>query len=103
MLNAMNFVVIPALIGPLLGPFAGGLIIRFLVWRMIFFVNLPIGLLGLWLIKLHMPDYRDEAVKPLDRIGFLLFGSGIALLAYVLEIFGEHGLSAGPVSYTHLR
>jgi len=97
MLNAMNFVVIPALIGPLLGPFVGGLIIRFLVWRMIFFVNLPIGLLGLWLIKHHMPDYRDEGVKPLDRIGFLLFGSGIALLAYVLEIFGEHGLSAGPI------
>ncbi|MES1194782.1 MAG: MFS transporter, partial [Opitutus sp.] len=81
MLNAMNFVVIPALIGPLLGPFMGGVIVHLLPWRSIFFVNLPIGVLGLWLINRHMPDYRDEAVAPLDRWGFLLFGSGIALLS----------------------
>ena len=53
---------------------------------------ITIGLLGLWLIKRHMPDYRDPAVAPLDRWGFLLFGSGIALLSYALEIFGEHRL-----------
>src|SRR5450432_63117 len=90
MLNAMNFVVIPALIGPLLGPFTGGMIVHWLPWRTIFFVNLPMGLLGLWLIKRHMPDYRADDVKPLDWIGFLLFGAGIALLAHVLEVFGEH-------------
>ncbi len=95
MLTAMNFVVIPALIGPLLGPFAGGMIVHWLPWRTIFFVNLPIGFLGLWLIKHHMPDFRDAAVAPLDRWGFLLFGSGIALLSYVLEIFGEHRLPPG--------
>jgi len=97
MLAAMNFVVIPALIGPLLGPVTGGLIVHWLPWRTIFYVNLPIGLLGLWLIKRHMPDFRDSAVPPLDRWGFLLFGSGIALLSYVLEIFGEHGLPPGPI------
>jgi len=97
MLAAMNFVVIPALIGPLLGPVTGGLIVHWLPWRTIFFVNLPIGLLGLWLVKGHMPDYRDEAVAPLDRLGFVLFGSGISLLAYVLEVFGEHRLPAGPI------
>ena len=97
MLTAMNFVVIPALIGPLLGPFMGGIIVHWLPWRTIFFVNLPIGLLGLGLIRQYMPDYRDEAVAPLDRWGFLLFGSGIGLLSYVLEIFGEHRLSAGPI------
>ena len=98
MLAAMNFVVIPALIGPLLGPFTGGLIVHWLPWRMIFFVNLPIGLLGLWLIKQHMPDYRDEQVAPLDRRGFLLFGGGIALLSYAFEIFAEHRLPAGPLT-----
>lgn len=98
MLVAMNYVVIPALIGPLLGPVTGGLIVHWLPWRMIFFVNLPIGLAGLWFIRKHMPDYRDEAVAPLDRRGFLLFGSGIALLSYALEIFGEHRLPAGPLS-----
>ena len=97
MLSAMNFVVIPALLGPLLGPVTGGLIVHWLPWSTIFFVNLPIGLLGLWLIKKHMPDYRDEQVAPLDRPGFLLFGSGIGLLSYVLEIFGEHRLPPGPI------
>ncbi len=97
MIAAMNFVVIPALIGPLLGPFAGGMIVHFLPWRTIFYVNLPIGLLGLWLIKRHMPDFRDADVAPLDRWGFLLFGGGIALLSYVLEIFGEHRLPPGPI------
>jgi EmrB/QacA subfamily drug resistance transporter len=97
MLAAMNFVVIPALIGPLLGPFAGGVIVHWLPWRTIFFVNLPIGALGLWLINRHMPDYRDDNVAPLDRVGFLLFGGGIALLSYVLEIFGEHRLPPGPI------
>ena len=97
MIAAMNYVVIPALIGPLLGPFVGGMIVHWLPWRTIFFVNLPIGLLGLWLTNRHMPDYRDAAVAPLDRWGFLLFGSGIALLSYVLEIFGEHRLPPGPI------
>jgi EmrB/QacA subfamily drug resistance transporter len=97
MLAAMNFVVIPALIGPLLGPVTGGLIVHWLPWRTIFFVNLPIGALGLWLISRHMPDYRDPAVAPLDRVGFVLFGAGIGLLSYVLEIFGEHRLPIGPI------
>lgn len=98
MLVAMNFVVIPALIGPLLGPVTGGLIVNWLPWRAIFFLNLPFGLLGLWLVRRHMPDYRDPEVAPLDRRGFLLFGSGIALLSYALEVFGEHSLTAGPLT-----
>jgi len=98
MLVAMNFVVIPALIGPLLGPVTGGLIVNWLPWRAIFFLNLPFGLLGLWLVRRHMPDYRDPEVAPLDRRGFLLFGSGIALLSYALEVFGEHSLPAGPLT-----
>jgi len=98
MLTAMNYVIIPALIGPLLGPFTGGLIVNWVSWRFIFFVNLPFGLLGLWLTRKHMPDFRDEHVAPLDRTGFLLFSCGIALLSYVLEIFGEHRWPIGPLS-----
>ncbi len=98
MLAAMNFVIIPALIGPLLGPVTGGLIVNWLPWRTIFFLNLPFGLLGFWLVRRHMPDYRDPEVAPLDRRGFLLFGSGIALLSYALEVFGEHRLPAGPLT-----
>src|SRR5476649_886046 len=90
MLAAMNYVVVPALIGPLLGPFVGGLIVYWLHWRVIFFLNVPFAVVGLWMVHQHMPDFRDDDTPPLDRLGFLLFGSGVALLSYVLEIFGEH-------------
>jgi EmrB/QacA subfamily drug resistance transporter len=93
LVRAMSFVAIPALVGPMLGPIAGGLIVGYLHWRFIFFVNIPIGLVGLLMVYLHLPDYREEKTPPLDLVGLILFGSGIALLSYVLEIFGEHELS----------
>ena len=61
-------------------------------WRMIFFVNIPIGLTGLYLVYRNLPDYREEHVDPLDIVGLILFGSGVALCSYVLEVFGEHTL-----------
>ena len=66
LIRAMSFVAIPSLIGPMLGPVAGGLIVGYLHWRVIFFVNLPIGLLGLYLVYRHLPDYREEHCHPLD-------------------------------------
>jgi EmrB/QacA subfamily drug resistance transporter len=96
LLRAMSFVSIPALIAPMLGPIAGGLIVDYLHWRVIFFLNIPIGLVGLIMVYLHLPDYREET-HPLDTVGLILFGSGIALLSYVLEVFGEHTLSAPEV------
>jgi len=93
LLRAWSFVSMPAMIGPFLGPLAGGLIVDYLHWRIIFFVNLPMGLLGLYMTFRHMPDYRAARSDPLDFVGLVLFSSGIALLSYVLEIFGEHALS----------
>src|ERR1700751_3562532 len=93
LLRMMSFVTIPALVAPMLGPFAGGLIVGYLHWRFIFFVNIPIGLAGLALIYRHLPDYRENNPHPLDIVGLILFGSGVAILSYVLEIFGEHALS----------
>jgi EmrB/QacA subfamily drug resistance transporter len=92
LLMAMNFVIIPALIGPLLGPTVGGLIVHWLSWREIFFVNVPVGLAALYLIHRYMPDYRGDSPRPLDIVGLVLFGSGIALLSWLLEIFGEHNI-----------
>src|SRR4051812_25418680 len=96
MLQTMNYVIIPALLGPLLGPFTGGLIVHWTSWRVIFFVNLPLAAFGLWMIRRYMPDYRDPEAPPLDKLGFVLFGLGVALLSYVLEVFSEHRL--GPAA-----
>jgi EmrB/QacA subfamily drug resistance transporter len=99
LLQAMNFVIIPALIGPLLGPTVGGLIVYWLTWREIFFVNVPVGGVALYLILRYMPDYRGDAPRPLDVTGLILFGSGAALFSWVLEIFGEHTLEPGTIAF----
>ena len=71
----------------------GGLIVHYLHWSVVFFVNIPVGLLGLLLVYLHLPDYREAKTHRLDIAGLVLFGAGIALLSYVLEVFGEHRLT----------
>jgi EmrB/QacA subfamily drug resistance transporter len=93
LIRAMSFVAIPGLIGPMLGPFAGGLIVAYFHWRVIFFVNLPMGVLGLYLVWRHLPDYKEAKSRPLDVVGLILSGAGVSLLSYVLEVFGEHTLS----------
>ena len=98
LLRAMNFVIMPALIGPLLGPTVGGLIVHWLSWRDIFFVNVPVGLAALWFGHRHMPDYRHEHWQPLDISGFVLFGGGAAILSWLLEIFGEHHMHTPQVA-----
>ena len=93
LVRAMSFVAIPSLVAPMLGPIAGGFIVAYFHWRVIFFLNIPIGLLGLYMVYRHLPDYREEHRHPLDVVGLLLFGSGVGLLSHVLEVFGEHTLS----------
>ena len=98
LLAAMNFVIIPALIGPLLGPLVGGLIVHWLSWRVIFFVNVPVGLGALYLSRHFMPDYLGSERRPLDVVGLILFASGTALLSWLLEIFGQHNLDSTEIS-----
>jgi EmrB/QacA subfamily drug resistance transporter len=93
LVRTMSFVAIPGLIGPMLGPIAGGLITGYFHWSVIFFVNVPIGVAGLLLVYRNLPDYREQSTSRLDIVGLILFSSGIALLSYVLEVFGEHTLS----------
>ncbi|TMJ28443.1 MAG: DHA2 family efflux MFS transporter permease subunit [Alphaproteobacteria bacterium] len=92
LVQAMSFVAIPSLVGPMVGPLAGGLIVHYLHWSVVFFVNLPVCVLGLYLIWRFLPDYREDKSNPLDVVGFILFGSGVALLSYVLQVFGDHRL-----------
>ena len=89
---AMSFVAVPSLVGPMLGPLLGGLIVHYLHWSIVFLVNLPVGMIGLYLVWRFLPDYREDKTDPLDIVGLVLFGSGVGLLSYVLEVFGDHRL-----------
>ena len=102
LLMAMNFVIIPALIGPLIGPTIGGLIVYWLPWRVIFFINLPVGLIALFLNYRHMPDYHGDDPRPLDVVGLVLFGAGTALLSWVLEVFGENHIDLNSAAFLFL-
>ena len=76
----------------MVGPVAGGLMVTYLNWRGVFYVNVPVGLLGIYFVYRHLPDYREPQIHALDVAGLVLFGGGISLLSYVLEVFGEHRL-----------
>ena len=78
----------------MLGPIAGGLIVGYFHWRATFFVNVPIGLVGLYLVYRHLPDYREEHTNPLDIVGLILFGSGIARAAMRAVAVNASGLPA---------
>ena len=74
LIRIMSFISIPALIAPMLGPVAGGFIVNYFHWRVIFFLNIPIGIIGLIMVYLHLPNYLEDT-SPLDVIGLILFGS----------------------------
>jgi EmrB/QacA subfamily drug resistance transporter len=86
LLSAMNFVIIPALIGPLLGPSIGGLIIHWFSWPMIFFINIPIGIAILFLVNSYVPQYKSSEKKSFDWMGFFLFGGGLGLMTWMLDL-----------------
>ncbi len=98
LIRAMSFVAMPGLIGPMVGPLAGGLIIHYCHWSVIFFVNIPIGLFGLHMVYRHMPNYLSTDRQPLDLLGLALFGCGVSLLSYVLEVFGDHAMSGREIA-----
>jgi EmrB/QacA subfamily drug resistance transporter len=93
LLRAMNYVIIPALIGPLLGPSVGGLIIHWFSWPVIFFINIPIGIAILFFVNRYVPDYKSDQKKSFDWIGFFLFGGGLGLLTWMLDLIDNHYLN----------
>jgi EmrB/QacA subfamily drug resistance transporter len=90
LVNAMAWISMPALIGPVLGPPLGGFIVTYTSWRWIFYVNVPIGLLGLILATLYVPNIREERSDPLDLKGFLLMAVALAGLVFSFETVGRH-------------
>ena len=86
LITAMFWVLMPATIGPLLGPPLGGFLTTTLSWRWIFIINVPIGLLGIALTSRYIPQMRDPVRLPFDGRGMVLSGVSLACLVFGLEL-----------------
>ena len=92
--QALATLTIPALVGPVVGPPLGGFITTYFDWRWIFFINIPIGVLGIVLATIYVPNIREDDTPPLDLVGFLLSGIGLALLMLGFASGGRHLIPA---------
>lgn len=89
LVDALAWLTIPALMGPLMGPPVGGFITDTFGWRWIFWMNLPFGILAFVLASVFMPDTYVDRVPPLDVKGFLLSGAGLSSLIFGLTVMGR--------------
>ena len=92
--QALATLTIPALVGPIIGPPLGGFITTYFHWRWIFFINIPIGILGIVMAMRFVPNIKEDDTPPLDTIGFLLSGFGFALLMLGFASGGRHLIPA---------
>ena len=96
LVNAMTWVTVPALIGPVIGPPLGGFITTYFSWHWIFLINIPIGLLGIFLAMKYIDPIKSEDPERFDLYGLLLAGIGLAGIAFGLSVAGL-GLLPWPV------
>lgn len=94
--RVMGIIGVPQLLGPVLGPVLGGVIVSNTSWRWIFFVNVPIGLVALWLSKSFLAHSERDNQHRFDLLGFLLLSPGLALIVYGLSRVGTEGGFHGP-------
>ncbi|MDP9606802.1 multidrug transporter subunit MdtD [Variovorax sp. NFACC27] len=87
-LQAMSFVAIPGLIGPLLGPTLGGWLVQYASWHWIFLINVPVGLAGCIATLRYMPDLRGVVLKRFDSVGYALLAFGMVAISLALDGVG---------------
>lgn len=97
LVDAMAWLTVPALIGPIIGPPLGGWVTTYLDWRWVFWINVPIGLIGLVLVTRHIEDVREPQPAPFDALGFILSAAGVAGLAFGLSVAGLDMLPASQI------
>lgn len=88
LLPVLNFVSMPGLVGPILGPVLGGMLVTWATWHWIFLINIPIGIAGILYAHKHMPNFTT-ARRKFDMSGFFLFGLSLVLFSSGIELFGE--------------
>lgn len=85
LLKVINFITIPGLVGPLLGPTIGGILVETLSWHWIFLVNIPFGIIALWMTTFSIPDFKHPVFK-FDVKGLILFSGGVVVLTLIMEL-----------------
>lgn len=93
--QVMSTVATFGLLGSVLGPLLGGALVQYTSWRLIFLLNVPVGLVGLWLNRREMPEYRLERANRFDLLGFVLFAAASALLLAASEFAGDKTIRWG--------
>jgi EmrB/QacA subfamily drug resistance transporter len=88
LVDAMAWVTMPALVGPIIGPPVGGFITTYASWHWIFIINVPIGLIGIVLALRFIEDVRVDGLERFDLVGVALAGAGVAGLAFGLSVAG---------------
>ena len=88
LVNAMAWVTVPALVGPVVGPPLGGFITTYFSWHWIFLINIPIGLLGIFMAQRFIDPIKGENTEPFDLYGMLLSGIGLSGIAFGLSVAG---------------
>src|SRR6201986_4664504 len=88
LVNAMAWVTVPALIGPVIGPPLGGFITTYFSWHWIFLINIPIGLLGIFMALRYIDPIRSEDPERFDLYGLVLAGIGLGGIAFGLSVAG---------------
>ncbi|MBS0218431.1 MAG: MFS transporter [Proteobacteria bacterium] len=101
LVQALSWLTVPALVGPVMGPPLGGFITTYFHWSWIFLINLPMGALGIALAWRHIPVLK-EPVRPLDWRGFLLSGFGLALAMFGFSTLGHLEVPAWAATATLL-
>ncbi|WP_369463834.1 multidrug transporter subunit MdtD [Citrobacter braakii] len=88
LLPVLNFVTMPGLVGPILGPVLGGVLVTWASWHWIFLINIPIGVAGIFYARKYMPNFTTPR-RGFDMTGFFLFGLSLVLFSSGVELFGE--------------
>ena len=89
LLTATTWLTMPALLGPVLGPPVGGFLTDLVSWRAVFWINLPVGVLGLLLIWRVIPTLPKSVPPPPDVPGLTMVGAALACLMFTFETLGR--------------
>lgn len=91
--SALSIIMIPALLGPMLGPVMGGFIVTYWSWRWVFFISIPLAVAGVFLVWRFVPEVESREVGPFDWIGLFLIAAGLTAIITAFETVGRSGVA----------